>query len=68
MSKEKRKWVCSQCGGDKIQQQSWTYINTDKLADYQDDLKNVFYCDDCNTDEIEIVEQSEFTINELVEK
>ena len=62
MSKEKRKWVCSQCGGDKIQQQSWTYINTDKLADYID--LSSFYCDNCNTDEIKVVEQSEFTIRE----
>ena len=60
MSKEKRKWVCSQCGGDKIQQQSWTYINTDKLADYID--SSSFYCDNCNTDGIKVVEQSEFTI------
>ena len=62
MSKEKRKWVCSQCGGDKIQQPSWTYINTDKLADYQED--DLYYCDDCNTTEIKVVEQSEFTIRE----
>jgi len=55
-------WVCSQCGGDKIQQQSWTYINTDKLADYID--SGSYYCDDCNTDEIGVVEQSEFTIRE----
>ena len=66
MSKEKRKWVCSQCGGDKIQQPSWTYINTDKLADYQED--DLYYCDDCNTDEIKVVEQSEFTIREKDKK
>jgi len=66
MSKEKRKWVCSQCGGDKIQQPSWTYIDTDKLADYQED--DLYYCDDCNTTEIRAVEQSEFTIREKDKK
>jgi|TARA_R100001530_G_scaffold105659_1_gene73781 Zn finger protein HypA/HybF involved in hydrogenase expression len=55
-------WVCSQCGGDKIQQKSWTYINTDKLADYIN--SSSYYCEDCHTDEIGVVEQSELTIRE----
>jgi Zn finger protein HypA/HybF involved in hydrogenase expression len=59
------KWVCSQCGGEDVQQQSWTYINTDALVDYIDGL---YYCDDCQSDEIKVVEESEFTINELEKK
>ena len=58
--------VCNQCGNGNIQQQSWTYINTDKLADWQ--TTSNFYCEDCGTDEIKIVDQSKFIINKMKNK
>ena len=58
--------VCNQCGNGNIQQQSWTYINTDKLADWQ--ATSNFYCEDCGEDEIKIVDQSKFIINKMKNK
>jgi|TARA_R100001530_G_C4280919_1_gene145532 hypothetical protein len=57
-------WVCRTCGGENVQQKSWTYINTDGLVDYID---GEYYCDDCQSDAIRVVLQSEL-FNEVKEK
>lgn len=56
-------WVCETCGCPEIQQQSWTYINSDELADYID---GYFYCEWCNSDDIAVIDKKEF--NEVKEK
>ena len=48
----------------KCPTKSWTYINTDGLVDYID---GEYYCDDCQSDAIRVVLQSEL-FNEVKEK
>lgn len=46
-------YICKECFSDKVQQQSWTYINTDELSDYIDDSR--YFCEGCSTDEIQVL-------------
>jgi len=39
------KWVCKDCGSDKLEQLAYVNINTDKINDYQDDA--VVHCCEC---------------------
>ena len=46
-------YICKDCFSDKVQQQSWTYINTDTLSDYIED--SIYFCEGCSKDEIQVL-------------
>ena len=46
-------YICKECFSHKVQQQSWTYINTDELSDYIDDSR--YFCEGCSRDEIQVL-------------
>ena len=51
--KNNASFICKECFSDKVQQRSWTYINTDKLSDYIDDAR--YFCEGCSKDEIQVL-------------
>lgn len=53
------KYVCSKCGGDRVQHTMWVRTNTGEVIDDYGtfNFPGRVFCEDCEEDEVKLVEK-----------
>jgi DNA-directed RNA polymerase subunit RPC12/RpoP len=55
-----RKWVCNDCGSEKLMEKAWVFINHEisinenLYVKYDDEAGEEYWCDDCNDEAMPI--------------